>query len=98
VNKVNYRVQPGDTLNSIAARFGVPVEEIIRANNMQYPYQLFAGQNLFIPTTRPIPRPQPFPPNIERRLERLENRVDRLERQVLELDRRVDRLERRPRT
>ncbi|WP_134683051.1 LysM peptidoglycan-binding domain-containing protein [Brevibacillus migulae] len=99
---MNYRVQPGDTLNAIAARFGVTVEELIRVNNLQFPFQLFIGQNLFIPTQRP-PRP-PVPPvpgrpgNVERRLNRLEQEVNQLQRQVRELDRRVDRLEqRRPR-
>lgn len=99
---MNYRVQPGDTLNAISSRFGVPLEELIRVNNLQFPYQLFVGQTLFIPTQRP-PRP-PVPPvpgrpdNIERRVDRLEQRVDRLEGEVRELNRRVDRLEgRRPR-
>jgi len=101
---MNYRVQPGDTLNAIAARFGVTLEEIIRANNLQFPFQLFIGQNLFIPTQQRPPRPPapPAPPgrpgNVERRLNRLEQEVDRLEREVRQLDRRVDRLEqRRPR-
>ncbi|NGQ97479.1 LysM peptidoglycan-binding domain-containing protein [Brevibacillus sp. SYP-B805] len=98
---MNYRVQPGDTLIGIASRFGVPVEEIIRVNNLQYPYRLFVGQTIFIPTGRP-----PTPGNVNERLDRLdqrvnrlENRVDRLERQVVDLNRRVTRLEGpRPRT
>lgn len=97
---MNYRVQPGDTLYAISVRFGVPAEEIIRANNLTYPYQLFVGQNLFIPTQQIPPRPPfPRPPgNVQRRLDNLEDRVDRLEREVRQLDRRVDRLERpRPR-
>ncbi len=103
---MNYTVRAGDTLNSIAARFGVPVQELIRVNNIPYPYHIFIGQNLFIPI-RPVP---PVPPrdDLERRVDRLERehrqidrRLDRLERRVNDLEARVDRLERprpRPRT
>lgn len=106
---MNYTVRAGDTLNSIAARFGVPVQELIRVNNIPYPYNIFIGQNLFIPI-RPVPPVPPVPPrdDVDRRLDRLERqqrdldrRVDRLERRVNDLDARVDRLERprpRPRT
>lgn len=93
-----YRVQPGDTLATIAARFGVPIEEIIRANNLRSPYILYIDQQIWIPAPpRPTPTPTPRPPSgdFERRLRRLENRVDRLENELTRLDRRVDRLERR---
>ncbi|MFY0543495.1 LysM peptidoglycan-binding domain-containing protein [Brevibacillus sp. H7] len=102
---MNYTVRPGDTLNSIAARFGVPVQELIRVNNIPYPYSIFVGQNLFIPV-RPTPPGPPTPPrdDVDRRLDRLERqvgnldrRVDRLEQRVNRLEERVDRLEGRPR-
>lgn len=94
---MNYVVQPGDTLNSIAVRFGVPIQELIRVNNIRPPYVIYIGQTLFIPTGRPGPGPgpRPEPSDVERRLRRLEQSTNRLEREVRELDRRVDRLEQR---
>lgn len=44
-----YVVQSGDTLNVIAMRFGVSVDELIRANNLENPNMLAAGQELVIP-------------------------------------------------
>lgn len=43
-----YVVQYGDTLNSIAARFGVPVQSIIAANGLatRYPY---VGRSIYMP-------------------------------------------------
>lgn len=106
---MNYTVRAGDTLNSIAARFGVPVQELIRVNQITPPYYIYVGQTLYIPITapgpgpgpRPGPRPGPGPGpgpgpqpgNVNRRLDRLETRVDRLETRMDRLERRVDRLE-----
>ena len=44
-----YTVQPGDTLAAIAAEYGVTVESIIEANNLQNPDLLSVGQVLIIP-------------------------------------------------
>ncbi len=44
-----YVVQLGDTLNVIAVKFGVTVDELIRANNLENPNMLSAGQELVIP-------------------------------------------------
>ncbi len=44
-----YVVQPGDTLNSIAARFNVSINDLINANNIANPNVLNAGQQLVIP-------------------------------------------------
>ncbi len=44
-----YVVQPGDTLYSIAVRFGVSLEALIQANGIEDPNQLQAGQVLVIP-------------------------------------------------
>ncbi len=44
-----YRVQSGDTLSSIAARFGVSVQALINANNIADPNSLSIGQVLIIP-------------------------------------------------
>ena len=43
-----YIVQPGDTVDSIAAAYGVNVESIIRDNQIVFPYALALGQALFI--------------------------------------------------
>ncbi|HEX9116767.1 MAG TPA: LysM peptidoglycan-binding domain-containing protein [Anaerolineae bacterium] len=44
-----YRVRAGDTVSSIAARFGESVFEIINANGLHFPYTIFVGQWLRIP-------------------------------------------------
>lgn len=41
-------VQRGDTVDSIAAYYGVNVESLIRDNQIIYPYELALGQALFI--------------------------------------------------
>ncbi|MCM1376665.1 MAG: glycosyl hydrolase family 18 protein [Muribaculum sp.] len=43
-----YIVQQGDTVDSIAAYYGISVETIIRDNQINYPYELALGQALFI--------------------------------------------------
>ncbi len=53
-----YAVQPGDVLGSIAARFGVTVNAIMRANDMNNPDVLSIGQELIIPAP---PSPTPIP-------------------------------------
>lgn len=44
-----YVVQPGDSVDVIAAAFGVPAEELIYANQLLYPYRLAIGQAMLIP-------------------------------------------------
>jgi len=44
-----YVVQAGDTLWSVARTFGVTVDEIAKANNLQDTTSLRAGQQLLIP-------------------------------------------------
>jgi LysM repeat protein len=44
-----YTVRPGDTLYSIASRFGVSVWSIVAANHIANPNIIFVGQRLFIP-------------------------------------------------
>jgi peptidoglycan/xylan/chitin deacetylase (PgdA/CDA1 family) len=52
-------VRPGDTLYSIAERFGVTVESIIEANGLTDPNYLFVGQVLVIPGVFSTPSPTP---------------------------------------
>jgi len=44
-----YIVQSGDTLNLIAQKFGVPVRDLIKANNLANPDSLAEGERLIIP-------------------------------------------------
>jgi len=45
----NYTVVAGDTIDSVAQQFNMPVEALIDANHLVYPYALQAGRVLFIP-------------------------------------------------
>jgi LysM repeat protein len=57
-----YVVQWGDTLYSIARRFGTTVEALVLANGLPNAWQIFAGQELLIPGpgAGPVP-PHPVP-------------------------------------
>ncbi len=44
-----HRVQPGETLSGIAARYGVSVEAIARVNGLHDPNRILAGSTLTIP-------------------------------------------------
>lgn len=48
-----YIVQPGDTLYSIARRFGTTVAELARLNNISDPNRIFPGQQLLLPGAPP---------------------------------------------
>lgn len=89
-----YVVRPGDTLWSIANRFGTTVQAIMQVNNLTSPF-VFVGQTIYIPTQIPGPSPGPGPdPGPDQgQLRRLEQRVNRLEAEVNQLNRRVRRLE-----
>ncbi|MCS6870182.1 MAG: LysM peptidoglycan-binding domain-containing protein [Anaerolineae bacterium] len=52
-----YVVQPGDTLFSIAARFGVSVSELATINGFYDIHRLFVGQVLILPAPITTPRP-----------------------------------------
>jgi lipoprotein NlpD len=45
----NYIVQRGDSLSSIASRYGLNFQEIAVLNNISSPYRIYVGQNLRIP-------------------------------------------------
>src|SRR5262249_50649430 len=46
---VKYRVQPGDTLSAIGARFGVQWQTVAQVNHLTNPNALYVGQVLTIP-------------------------------------------------
>ncbi len=48
---IEYVVQPGDTLFSIARRFGVDMQELARLNGITDPSTIYVGQTLRIPAT-----------------------------------------------
>ncbi len=52
---VEYTVRPGDTLYSIAVRFGVDVQELARANGISDMSTIYVGQKLIIPHARNVP-------------------------------------------
>lgn len=47
---VRYIVQRGDTLGTIAGRYGTSVEAIVKANGIRNPNMIYKGQMLRIPT------------------------------------------------
>ncbi len=69
VSALTYTVQYGDTLFSIARRFGTTVSAIVVANNIPNPNLIYVGQQLEIPSgsnppplpTQPSTTPQPPP-------------------------------------
>jgi len=63
---MQYIVQPGDTLFTIAQKFNTTVDVIARANNISNINVIYVGQILTIPTggvpPTPVPPPIPVPP------------------------------------
>ncbi|MFC0560120.1 LysM peptidoglycan-binding domain-containing protein [Halalkalibacter alkalisediminis] len=84
-----HTVQPGETLWSIANRYGVTLQELMFLNAITNPNLVYIGQVLRIPRFPPTPVPPtpPAPPT------GIPQRVTRLETQVEDLTRRVRRLE-----
>ncbi len=46
-----YSVVSGDTIDGLAKQFGVPVDVLIQANGLTYPYELRPGQQLVVPVS-----------------------------------------------
>ena len=58
-----YSVQPGDTLERIAAKFGVTTEAIRQASRLPPDSTIFLGQVLFISNPKTTPTPVPTAPS-----------------------------------
>ncbi len=56
-----YVVAPGDSLSTIARRFGVSAQALARANHIEEDAQLRVGQQLIIPQGEEEPTPTPQP-------------------------------------
>lgn len=59
---VLHTVKPGETLFSIGRLYTVNPYSIAAANNIPYPYIIYPGQQLTIPTGTVPPGPTPIPP------------------------------------
>ncbi len=60
--EMTYVVQPGDNLFRIALRFNITVETLAQYNNILNPTQIYAGQELRIPTGGETTPPMTGPP------------------------------------
>jgi len=49
-----YKIEPGDTLESIANNFMVKIEDILKINNISYPAELRVGMDLVIPPNKDL--------------------------------------------
>ena len=58
-DQTRYTVQRGDTLASIARRFGTTVLALVQANNIGNPNLIYVGRVLVIPGTGSAPTPPP---------------------------------------
>ncbi len=58
---LKYKVQPGDTPEEIAKRFGIRVQDLLDANGLTPSSIIRVGQELIIPLPTPTPTPSPTP-------------------------------------
>ena len=62
-NAKTHRVQPGESLSSIADRYGVSMQRLIAINGISNPNQVMAGSTLTLrAASRPKPKPKPAAP------------------------------------
>ncbi len=59
---ITHIVQAGETLSSIAYRYGVSYWDIAALNGLTNPNLIYVGQVLLIPTSGPVPTPTPTLP------------------------------------
>jgi len=50
-NWVQHTIRRGETVSTIAKKYGVSMSSIISANNLRRPYQIYVGHKLMVPTT-----------------------------------------------
>lgn len=50
MRRIEYEIQPGDTLTDIAARFGTTVEALVQLNGLQNPNRILYGRTLQVPS------------------------------------------------
>ena len=55
-----YMIKSGDTLKIIARRFGVSLQQLIQANQIDNPDNISVGKNLIIPVPTPLAALEPF--------------------------------------
>ena len=48
----NYLVEKGDNLYSISRKFRIPIQDLIKANNILEPFKIYPNQKIFIPTNQ----------------------------------------------
>lgn len=58
-----YQVRQGETLFEVMRKTGVPVNDIIRLNQLPAPYHLRAGQALILKGTLPAVEPEAYQPD-----------------------------------
>ncbi len=68
---IYHRVQPGETLSTIAASYGVNMWDIVSLNGLSNPNFIYVGQWLRIPGCYPPTTPRPYRVHIVRRGETL---------------------------
>lgn len=56
-----YTIVKGDTISSVAMRFGVSTKSILDANHLESSSIIYPGQTLAIPGREPVALPQPAP-------------------------------------
>ena len=62
-NAKTHRVQPGESLSSIANRYGVSMQRLIAVNGISNPNQVMAGSTLTLrAASKPKPKPKPAAP------------------------------------
>lgn len=51
-NWVRHRIRRGETVSTIARKYGVSMSSIIAANDIKRPYRIYSGHTLMVPTTK----------------------------------------------
>ena len=60
-NGIVHTIKKGDTLYQLSRYYNVTINEIMRANANVNVYNLQVGDQICIPTRRPVPQPGPMP-------------------------------------